>query len=392
MSTLDEEIGHHRSEIRTTQWSVSIGEIFSLYERGQLEINPAFQRFFRWSDTQKTYLVESILLGLPIPPLFFAQAETGVLEVVDGVQRLSTLLQLRGILRAPADGGANEIRAREPLVMEPGQYLEHLDGLVWDDEQLGRSITNDIGRDAVGALTEAQRSDIQFAKLDATIIQRTSAGQAKYDVFRRLNSYGEPLTPQEMRAALIASTDSEALSWLTDLARSGDTPKLLSLSDRQMDRQYDVELVLRFFFLVEADELRAAELRDFSALLDDYGIELAEQYPSERTQSLGDAFTRTLKLITAAGGSDFFRRFYPDEDRFKGPFLNTSFEALASSVGYWLIRGEPVADDLMAKARDFWRREELEARFATGRSTEWRIASYVPIGRELMRNVEGSAR
>src|SRR3954454_23484133 len=104
MNTLDDEIGRHRSEIRTTQWSVSIGEIFSLYERHQLEINPAFQRFFRWSDIQKTYLVESILLGLPIPPVFLAQSPGGELEVVDGVQRISTLLQLRGILLAPPDG------------------------------------------------------------------------------------------------------------------------------------------------------------------------------------------------------------------------------------------------------------------------------------------------
>jgi hypothetical protein len=385
MSTLDEEIGRHRSEIRTTQWSVSIGEIFSLYEKEQLEINPAFQRFFRWSDSQKTYLVESILLGLPIPPLFFAQAETGVLEVVDGVQRLSTLLQLRGILRTPVDGDLAVLAIREPLVLESGQYLQRLDGLVWDDEQLGRSITSEEGRSAVGVLSEAQRSDILFAKLDATIIQRTSSGQAKYDVFRRLNSYGEPLTPQEMRAALIASTNGEALKWLTELARSGDTPELLSLSDRQLERQYDVELVLRFFFLVESEQLRAAELRDFSGVLDDYGIQLAEEFPSERTQHLGDAFTKTLELIEAGGGSDFFRRFYPDEGRFKGPFLNTSFEALASSVGYWILRERPVADDLMAKVREFWSREELDARFATGRSTEWRIAAYVPIGRDLVR-------
>lgn len=303
MSNLDEEIGRHRSEIRTTQWSVSIGEIFSLYEKEQLEINPAFQRFFRWSDTQKTYLVESILLGLPIPPLFFAQAETGVLEVVDGVQRLSTLLQLRGVLQTPPEAEASNPALRDPLVMERGQYLEHLDGLVWDDEQLGRSVRNDEGRDATGTLTEAQRSDIQFAKLDATIIQRTSAGQAKYDVFRRLNSYGEPLTPQEMRAALVASTNGDALTWLTDLARSGDTPELLSLSDRQTDRQYDVELVLRFFFLVEAEALRAAELRDFSGVIDDYGIELAEEYPSPRTDRLGVVFTETLDRVQAAGGA-----------------------------------------------------------------------------------------
>jgi hypothetical protein len=74
----------------------------------------------------------------------------------------------------------------------------------------------------------------------------------------------------------------------------------------------------------------------------------------------------------------------PSENRFKGPFLNTSFEALASSVGYLLLRGQAVDTDLLSKVKAFWASEELEARFATGRSTEWRLATYVPVGRELM--------
>jgi hypothetical protein len=131
------------------------------------------------------------------------------------------------------------------------------------------------------------------------------------------------------------------------------------LSDRQIDRQYDVELVLRFFFLVETDNLKASELRDFSAVLDDYGIALAEEFPSPRTRRLGHALVQTLDLIEHSGGSDFFRRFYPEEDRFKGPFLNTSFEALASGIGYHVFRGQPVAPDLMKKARDFWSSDEL---------------------------------
>ena len=72
MSLLDDQLGLHRSEVKTDQWSVSIGELFSMYEREKLKINPAFQRFFRWTDDQKTLLVESVLLGFPIPPLFFA--------------------------------------------------------------------------------------------------------------------------------------------------------------------------------------------------------------------------------------------------------------------------------------------------------------------------------
>jgi hypothetical protein len=377
---LDDEIRKHRAEVRTTQWSVSIGEIFSLYERGQLEINPAFQRFFRWSDTQKTYLVESILLGLPVPPLFLAQSEEGLLEVVDGVQRLSTLLQLRGLLSGQGEDGQPELR--QPLVMVAGQYLKELEGLVWSDE--AREAVTDA--DVSGSLTDGQRSDVQFSKLDATIIQRTSKEQAKYDVFRRLNSYGEPLTPQEMRAALIASASSDCLAWLSTLAREGDTPELLSLSDRQLERQYDIELVLRFFYLIETEELRATELRDFPRLLDELGTGLAAEYPSKRTTRLGRVFGETVELIAESAGSDFFRRYYPQEGRFKGPFLNTSFEALATAIGYRLLRRQPVPDagELVDRAKKFWKAEALETRFATGRSTEWRLATYVPAGRDLM--------
>lgn len=377
MKTLDEELGIHRTEIKTDQWSVSIGELFSLYEREKLKINPAFQRFFRWSDLQKTLLVESVLLGFPVPPLFFAQNEEGVLEVVDGVQRLSTLLQLRGILQRPT--GEDEYELVEPLIMSQGQYLEALDGLIWDKEA-----ASSLERLHSGVLTEAQRSDIEFAKLNATIIQRASSGQSKYDVFRRLNSYGEPLTQQEMRAALIASVNSDCLEWIGGLAREEGTAELLSLSDRQLERQYDVELVLRFFFLAEHDELNQTELRDFARVLDDYGIELASVYPSDRVETLGEIFHETIQLIEDRGGPGFFRRYYPDEDVFKGPFLNTSFEALGTSIGYRLNSELPVREDLEEAAKEFWRKEELAGRFATGRSTEWRLSSYVPVGRDLL--------
>ncbi len=380
MASLDAEIKKHRAEVRTVQWSVSVGEVFSLYARSELEINPAFQRFFRWSDTQKTYLVESVLLGLPIPPLFLAQTDEGVLEVVDGVQRLSTLLQLRAVLLGP--GEKDTLELRPPLVMTAGQYLTQLEGLTWDEDAELRARSQ--GLDVQGVLTDAQRSDIQFAKLDATLIQRTSGEQAKYDVFRRLNSYGEPLTPQEMRAALIASANGDCLAWLASLARDGDTPELLALSERQLERQYDIELVLRFFYLVEAETLRAVELRDFPKLLDDLGTSLAAEYPSKRTEKLGRVFLETVEQIAEQAGSDFFRRYYPEEARFKGPFLNTSFEALASAVGYRLLRRKPVGTDLKAKVEKFWETPELQAGFASGRSTEWRLATYVPLGRELL--------
>ena len=71
----------------------------SLYEGNELDIHPEFQRFFRWTAEQKSRLIESILLGIPVPQIFVAQREDGIWDVVDGVQRLSTIFQLAGMLK-----------------------------------------------------------------------------------------------------------------------------------------------------------------------------------------------------------------------------------------------------------------------------------------------------
>jgi len=96
---------------------MSIGEWINLYEGDEIDINPAFQRIYRWSDYQKSRLIESILLGIPIPPVFVAQREDGVWDVVDGQQRLSTILQLVGVLK---DEKGDKL---SPLKLQATNYL-----------------------------------------------------------------------------------------------------------------------------------------------------------------------------------------------------------------------------------------------------------------------------
>lgn len=78
---------------------MSIGELINMYKDNELQVQPDFQRFFRWNDNQKTRLIESILLGIPIPPIFVAQGEGGIWDVIDGLQRLSTILEFVGVLK-----------------------------------------------------------------------------------------------------------------------------------------------------------------------------------------------------------------------------------------------------------------------------------------------------
>ena len=126
---LQDEIDKARGEIRTDGYSMSIGEWISLYQSNEIDIHPEFQRFFRWSSFQKSRLIESILLGIPIPQVFVAQRqEDGVWEVIDGLHRLSTIYEFVGILK-------NE--KGEPistLTLEKTKYLPSLAGKKFEDK------------------------------------------------------------------------------------------------------------------------------------------------------------------------------------------------------------------------------------------------------------------
>ena len=125
---LKEEINDKRKEIVVDSYPMSIGEMMNLYKDGELDVHPEFQRFFRWEEEQKTKLIESILLGIPIPPIFVSQKTNGKWDVIDGQQRLSTILQFLQVLKREDDS------MYEPLILSGTKFLPSLDGVRWDDE------------------------------------------------------------------------------------------------------------------------------------------------------------------------------------------------------------------------------------------------------------------
>ena len=127
--SLSDQINEKRKNIRTDGYPISIGEWISMYESEELDIHPEFQRFFRWSEAQKTSLIESILLGIPLPAVFVSQGDDGVWDVIDGLQRLSTIFQFIGILKD------EEKKLIAPLVLQKTKYLPDLAGFKWNNEE-----------------------------------------------------------------------------------------------------------------------------------------------------------------------------------------------------------------------------------------------------------------
>lgn len=363
--TLEEQIEMRRREIFTQTLSMSVGELTQMYADGDLIIQPEFQRLFRWDNEQKSKLVESILLGIPIPTVFVSTTSDGRWEVIDGLQRISTLLQLQGVLRS-VDG-----LTIEPLVLDATRYLPALEGKVWDaPASLGIS------------LGSIEKRDIRRARIDIQIIKRESSTRAKYDLFQRLNSFGSPLTPQEIRGALLASVNPEFLHWTTALVKDRAFADCMPLSDRQVREQYDFELVLRFLVLHNRPDVRARELRSFSSFLDEESISLAERFPRNHNQ-LQRTFHLTFQKIYFDIGEDAFRRWDIRRERFSGAFLNSSFEVIALGLGYHVAQGRIPELSVNEAVRRLWEEQLIPPNFSTGRSTEDRISTLLPIGRAL---------
>lgn len=98
IQSLESEITFERDRLSTDRMDISFGELINLYKNKELIIRPEYQRLFRWSSKQKTALIESILLSIPIPPIFVAEDKNGVWELVDGLQRVATFLSFFGEL------------------------------------------------------------------------------------------------------------------------------------------------------------------------------------------------------------------------------------------------------------------------------------------------------
>lgn len=364
MSDLELELETVRRTVSTDGYPMSVGELTNLYKSGDLIIKPPFQRLFRWDDNQKSKLIESILVGIPLPSIFVAQDQEGRWELVDGLQRISTLLQLQGVLK---DDNL------PPLVLRGTKYLPSLEGLVWDSE------------DGDPSLTPAQRRDIQRSKIDLKIVQRESDPKTKFDLFQRLNSFGARLSNQEIRNAQLFGVNPDFVEWLTGLATYENFGAVIRLPENDITRKYDEELVLRFLYLHDKSDAEISAITHFQDGLEQFAIDLALNFEDAYREESGLVFRRVFDEL-AEVDEKILGRWDPVAREFRGGFLNTSFEAIAINLGYMRRNGIEVRSDLREAAIEFWEREEMAARYATGKSTEARLRLVVPIGREVFRD------
>jgi hypothetical protein len=363
--SLSEEINKMRQEIRTDGYPMSINEWISLYQGEEIDIHPEFQRFYRWSHEQKTRLIESIMLGIPIPPIFVSQRKDGVWDVVDGLQRLSTIYEFLGILK---DENGKKL---PPLILEGTEYLPSLKGKRWDD------------RDEDVSLTSEERLLIKRSKLAASIILRESDEVAKYELFQRLNTGGSNLTDQEVRNCILVMQNRKFYEWIRSLSQYGPFQDAINLSERPLQEQYDVELVLRFiiFSRIELEELN--RIGDVGLFITKKMVEMAKD-AHFRSRLYEESFKSVFDLLLKSTASDSFRRYAPNKNKFTSGFTLSIYEVMACGLGY-NSKNLPKADVIGSTCRKIWDNAVFKQWSGSGITASRRLPRLIPLGRKYFK-------
>lgn len=366
--SLQEEIEAGRQTIRTESYSMSIGELVNLYRNNELVIRPEFQRLFRWKAGQKSRLIESLLLGIPLPSIFINQRRDGIWEVVDGLQRLSTILEFMGELKDR--DGENLL---PPSTLTRTQYLPALEGISYELAD----------GDAPAQLTPGQRLALKRSKIDLKILQPESDAAAKYELFDRLNAGGSVATPQEVRNAQILLRDPSMAEWLNGLAENDSYNETLSISERLVEEGYGTELVYRYISIRHTRPEDLANIKNIDEFFSNRIFELAESKTFDRTQS-GLEFDAVFELISSCAGEDSFRRYDPSDDTFKGAFSVSAFECISVGVSANLQvwQGRDVAI-LRERIQGLWAQQEFKVGSKSGTSASSRIPKTIPFAIEF---------
>lgn len=218
-----------RNTANTENVLMTVSEIIKFYERGRIKINPAYQRNYRWSNEQKTKFIESLLLKYPIPPIITIKTENenGLYnyEIIDGVQRLSTIFEF--VKAESIDGEIIKNKVEKLEKLEGANAFTEINGKTWN---------------------EFQQEQFDFIFESSTLLfinLMTGNEDVKYEMFERLNTLSTELSAQEIRNSIIAFKDKDKYIKISDIISELSKP-IFSVADlgKRIDLEYFIEFSL----------------------------------------------------------------------------------------------------------------------------------------------------
>jgi Protein of unknown function DUF262 len=369
---LTTEIEKAQRLVRTDAYQMSIGEIVNMYDSGEVIIDPEFQRLFRWDIGQKSKLIESLLLGIPLPSIFVFEKEDGNWELIDGLQRISTILEFMGRLRDP-DGGV-----QRPSILEATKYLPSLHNCVWEasDKILDCPVNQQ------SQLDKSQQLAIRRGRLGVEILKRPSDDQTKFDLFQRLNAGGTQANSQELRNCIMLMISSDYFRAIKDAADEVSFRTVTAVTEDQAEKQRHMELAVRF--LVHANVPYDGKL-DVEEYIDEGIVSLSKAGDQSNAVS---QIKDTFSLLDEVAGANALRRF--QNGAHSGKVSLVGLEGIAVGVAKNLepilaLGAEGAREFVKRKMESFWSQPENATFTSLGLRGTVRIQRTVPFGENWFR-------
>lgn len=345
IAALIKQVDSQLQSVHTTSLDISFNELADMVREGELDISPDYQRLFQWSEGARSRFIESLLLEMPVPPIYMVEEEDNRKLLIDGLQRLSSYLHFRGLLEAPHIR-PNPVKIGDKLILQDCDIVTELNGKTYDDLGLALQI-------------KLKRS---FVRVE--VVRKGSNTKFKYHMFKRLNTGGEALTNQQLRNCTIRLLDAKFNDFIIKLADENQDFRTCTstISDEQMLGSYDKELVLRFFAL---RNWRTQFKHDVSDFLTEYMEAVSDpdepipfDYEEQRR-----AFESTFGILAKCLGENAFSRANKSATELVRAFGIYHYEAFSIGLQPYLEKIDVSTPEAVAKLTAVLRDIKLDPEF-----------------------------
>lgn len=265
--SIQDQLNNNRRSVSFDSYDLAVRQITDMLAEKMIDIAPEYQRHFKWNPERQSQLIESLMLGIPVPSLFMATNSDSSWEVIDGLQRITTIINFIG-----SENLIKEINPHGNKLRLTGlEKLTAMNGLTFDE--LPKSI------------------QIMFntRPIRVTVLNDRSDFGVRFDLFERLNTGGITLHPKEIRNCIFLGPFNDFIKTCAKNKNFRNIIKLPQDAERSGSLE---ELVLKFFAYYEDKEKFVHSVEGF---LNDYMEQKTLTFKNEKT--LKSVFDSTFKLL-----------------------------------------------------------------------------------------------
>lgn len=334
MANIKQLIDDRIRELKVTSLDISFNELADMYQSEELIIQPEYQRTFRWDIGKQSRFIESLLMEMPVPSIYVIELDDGKYELIDGLQRISSYLSYRGFLniipdeKTTLDGDQDE-DIQEDVFEDETNEMQLTSGFALN----GCDIIPELNGLTYGDLQAAMQIKLKRAYVRLEVLRKGINPEMKYHMFKRLNTGGEKLSPQEIRNCTIRLIDSKFINFIKDLKTDSHFRNTTNrIGNSKIKKRFDEELVLRFFAFKDSSNDYKHDIDEFltnymeSVSLNDIKGESIFDYDLER-----QIFKKTFDFLDKAYGNTVFSTVNP-KTKSPGVFNVYLFESITTGI------------------------------------------------------------